>query len=124
MSNLLKAVVIVVVWDEDSQRIVRAGSGFIVDKKRGFIVTAGHTLMHRDTWHDVRGKIVIGSIPNNSSSADPVAVYRYFARIVAKDPSINTGVCKLDACVLQITTRMENDLLVCGREIGEQPEIE
>lgn len=120
VSNLLKAVVIVAIWDEYSQRIVRAGSGFIVDKKRGFIVTAGHTLFHRDTWREVRGKIVIGSI---RSSADPVAVYRYFARILAKDPSITTGICKLDACVLQITTRMENDVLVCGREIGKQPEI-
>mmetsp|Transcript_31808 Transcript_31808/g.60760 ORF Transcript_31808/g.60760 Transcript_31808/m.60760 type:complete len:1025 (+) Transcript_31808:1906-4980(+) len=123
VSDLLKAVVIVGIWDENSQRIVRAGSGFIVDKKRGFVVTAGHTLMDRETWREVKGKIVIGVVPNNSSRTDPVAVYRYFARIIVKDPSINdNGVCKLDSCVLQITTRMENDVMESGKEIGEQPE--
>ena len=123
VSDLLKAVVIVGIWDEKVQRIVKAGSGFIVDKKRGFVVTAGHTLMNHETWREVKGKIVIGVIPSNSSRTDPVAVYRYFARILVKDPSINdNGVCKLDACVLQITTRMENDILESGREIGEQPE--
>lgn len=122
VSDLLKAVVIVGIWDERDQRIVRAGSGFIVDKKRGFIVTAGHTLMDREAWREVKGKIVIGVVPNNSSRADPVAVYRYFARIIAKDPSIDDGVCKLDACVLQVTTRMENDVMESGKAIGEQPE--
>lgn len=98
VSDLLKAVVIVGVWDEKLQRVVRAGSGFIADKKRGFIVTAGHTLMDRKTWREVKGKIVIGIVPSNSSRADPIAVYRYFARIVAKDPKINEdGICKLDA---------------------------
>lgn len=121
--DLLKAVVIVGIWDEQAKRIVRAGSGFFVDRKRGFIVTAGHTLMHRDPWRTVNGKIVIGVIPNNSSTTDPIAVYRYFARIVAKDSSIDdTGVCKLDACVLQISTRMESDVLESGIEIGMQPE--
>lgn len=122
VSDLLKAVVIVGIWDEKAQRIVRAGSGFIVDKKRGFVVTAGHTLMDRQTWREVKGKIVIGVVPGNSSRADPVAVYRYFARILVKDPSIDeSGICKLDACVLQITTRMEHDVLESGKEIGEYP---
>ena len=123
VSDLFKGVVIVGVWDEKAQRIVRAGSGFIVDKKRGFIITAGPTLLDRNTWREVRGKIVIGIIPNNNSRDDPVAVYRYFARIVAKDPSIDeSDICKVDACVLQIKTRMERDLLENGKEIGEQPE--
>jgi len=123
VSDLMKAVVFIGVYDEDAQRIVRAGSGFIVDRKRGFIVTAGHTLMDRETWREEKGKIVIGVVPNNSSPSDPVAVYRYFARIIVKDPSINdNGVCKLDACILQITTRMENDVLDSGKEIGNQVE--
>ena len=106
VSDLLKAVVIVGIWDEKAQRIIRAGSGFIVDRKRGFVVTAAHTLMDRENWREVKGKIVIGVIPKDRSSNDPVAVYRYFARILAKDPSINdTGVCTLDACILQIQTR-------------------
>lgn len=123
VSDLLKAVVIIGIYDENAERIVKVGSGFIVDKKRGFIVTAGHTIMDRETWREEKGKIVIGVVPNNSSRDDPVAVYRYFARIIAKDPSINeNGVCKLDACILQVTTRMENDVLDSGRDIGEQPE--
>lgn len=123
VSDLLKSVVIVAIWDETAQRIVHAGSGFILDKKRGFIVTAGHNLMDNNTWREIPGKIVIGIIPSNDSPRDHVAVYRYFARIVAKDPSINqTGICRLDACILQVTTRMENDVHTPGREIGEQPE--
>ncbi|EJK49810.1 hypothetical protein THAOC_31278 [Thalassiosira oceanica] len=123
VSNLLKAVVIVGVWDEKAQRIIRAGSGFIVDRKRGFVVTAAHTLMDRENWSEVKGKIVIGVIPKDRSSNDPVAVYRYFARILAKDPSINdAGVCTLDACILQIQTKMECDVHESDKTIGDQPE--
>ncbi len=122
VSDLFKAVVIVGIWNEKLQSIVKAGSGFIVDKKRGFVVTAGHTLMDHESWQEVKGKIVIGVIPSNSSRADPIAVFRYFARILVKDPALGSGVCKLDACVLQVTTRMENDVSESGREIGEQPE--
>ena len=44
-------------------------------------------------------------------------MFRYFAKIVAKDQSFERGECHLDACVLRITTRMENEV---G---GNQPEI-
>lgn len=124
VSDLLKSVVLVGVWDESAQTILRVGSGFFVDRKRGFIITAGHTVMDKDTWREHKGgKIVIGVIPSNTSSNENVAVYRYFARIIAKDPSIiKTGCCTLDACVLQITTRMESDVSSSGKEIGDQPE--
>mmetsp|Transcript_9986 Transcript_9986/g.20594 ORF Transcript_9986/g.20594 Transcript_9986/m.20594 type:complete len:1705 (+) Transcript_9986:253-5367(+) len=123
VSELLKAVVLIGVWDEEAQRIIKAGSGFIVDKKRGLIVSAGHTLMDKTNWREMRGKIVVGIIPKDNTQDDPVAVFRYFARIIAKDPSISeSGVCKLDACILQITTRMEKDVRESGSEIGEQPE--
>ena len=89
VSDLLKADVIVGIWDEKVQRIVKAGSGFIVDKKRGFVVTAGHTLMNHETWREVKGKIVIGVIPSNSSRTDPVAVYR---ELVAR-PGLRSRQC-------------------------------
>ena len=124
VADILKAVVIVGLYDEKAQRIVRAGSGVIVDKKRGFIVTAGHTLMDKNTWREIDGKIVIGVIPQTNDSEEPIAVFRYFARIIARDPSIDeSDKCRVDACVLQITTRMESDVLDDGREIGERPEI-
>eukprot|EP00957_Ditylum_brightwellii_P085282 6486216-Ditylum_brightwellii.AAC.1 len=40
VTDLLGAVVLVGLWDEKSKKVIRAGSGFIVDKKRGLIVTA------------------------------------------------------------------------------------
>eukprot|EP00986_Skeletonema_menzelii_P005328 scaffold1919_cov158-Skeletonema_menzelii.AAC.3 len=123
VANLLKAVVIVGLYDERALRIVRAGSGVIVDRKRGLIVTAGHTLMDKKTWREIYGKIVIGVIPQTNSS-EPTAVFRYFARIIARDPSLDeNGVCRVDACVLQITTRMESDVIDNDRDIGEKPEI-
>jgi hypothetical protein len=119
--DAFKSVVFVGLWDEGSRKIVRVGSGFIADKKRGFIVTAGHTLLDENTWREPRGgKIVIGIIPPDSEN---VCCFRYFARIISKDPSINEkGLCTVDACVLQLTTRMENDVYSSGIEIGEQPE--
>jgi hypothetical protein len=148
---MFRSVVLVGLYDEACQRILQAGSGFFVDKKRGFIVTAGHTLLDKDTWREPRGgKIVIGVIPHNSEN---VCCFRYFARIISKDPSINDKgcafsvfdvfhisvsfhilfshyiiiiqltVCSVDACVLQITTRLENDVFDSGKAIGEQPEV-
>jgi hypothetical protein len=38
-----------------------------------------------------------------------VAVFRFFAQIVPKDPCLDSGKCVWLACVLRITTRMEND---------------
>lgn len=124
VANLLKAVVIVGLYDERALRIVRAGSGVIVDRKRGLVVTAGHTLMDKNTWREINGKIVIGVIPQTNDSDEPTAVFRYFARIIARDPSLDqNGICRVDACVLQITTRMESDVRDGGRDIDEKPEI-
>jgi hypothetical protein len=136
VNDLLRAVVVVGLWDGKSNKVVRVGSGFIVDKKRGLIVTASHTLMN--IWGDKKypfgenyyglrqGKVVIGIIPRNKESDEidgTRAVFRYFAQIVAKDPSIEAkGECHIDACVLRITTRMETDVEGDGEGCGEQPE--
>ena len=136
VNDLLQGVVVVGLWDGKTRMLVRVGSGFVVDKKRGLIVTASHTLMN--IWGDRRtpfgeayyglreGKIVIGVIPRNKGSengGETKAVFRYFAEIAAKDPNIDEkGECQADVCVLRITTRMENDVGGNGEGIGDQPE--
>ena len=131
VQDLLQAVVVVGLWDGKACKVVRVGSGFVVDKKRGLIVTAAHTLVN--IWGDKKypfgenyyglrqGKVVIGVIPRDAD--DNVAVFRYFAKIVAKDDSMDQGECHLDACVLRITTRMEKDVADGnGEGCGVQPE--
>jgi Ras of Complex, Roc, domain of DAPkinase/Trypsin-like peptidase domain len=134
VQNLLNAVVVVGLWDGKTRKVVRVGSGFIVDKKRGLIVTAAHTLMNirgekqypfGENYYGLRsGKVVIGVIPKDQESdGRDMAIFRYFAQIVSKDPSFDLGECHLDACVLRITTRMENDVGGDGDGCGDQPEI-
>lgn len=131
--SLLRGVVVVGLWDGKSRKVIRVGSGFIADKKRGLIVTASHTLMNiwgdkstpfGENYYGLRqGKVVIGVIPRKKGEdSGTEAVFRYFAKIVTKDPFIDSGVCHLDACVLKITTRMENDIGGSGEECGDQPE--
>jgi len=133
INDLLRGVVVVGLWDGRTRKVVRVGSGFIADKKRGLIVTASHTLMNiwgdkstpfGENYYGLRqGKVVIGVIPRNKGEElGTEAVFRYFAKIVTKDHSIDNGVCHLDACVLRITTRMENDVGGTGEGCGDQPE--
>jgi hypothetical protein len=71
------------------------------------------------------GKVVIGVIQRQKEarSTGTEALFRYFAKIVAKDPCIDEkGECRLDACVLKITTKMENDVGGNGDGCGDQPE--
>ena len=135
VAELLRGVVVVGLWDGKSEKLVRVGSGFIVDRKRGLIVTASHTLMniwgdskspYGENYYGLRsGKVVIGIIPRDRSKYsvdETTAVFRYFAQIVAKDDNIEArGVCHMDACVLQITTKMEQDVGGdgdgCGKEV-------
>ena len=134
VQNLLSAVVVVGLWDGTSRKVLRVGSGFIVDKKRGLIVTAAHTLINikgekqypfGENYYGYRnGKVVIGVIPSDQDvNGKDLAVFRYFAQIVSKDPSFDQGECHVDACVLRITTRMENDVGGDGEGCGDQPEI-
>eukprot|EP00934_Nitzschia_sp_Nitz4_P003673 Nitzschia sp. Nitz4//scaffold115_size69933//47363//53133//NITZ4_006008-RA/size69933-snap-gene-0.86-mRNA-1//-1//CDS//3329533517//3663//frame0 len=133
LNQLLRAIVVVGLWDGKTRKVIRVGSGFIADKKRGLIVTASHTLMNiwgdkstpfGENYYGLRqGKVVIGVIPRKrGEETGTEAVFRYFAKIVSKDPSIDQGVCHLDACVLKITTRMENDVGGSGEGCADQPE--
>jgi hypothetical protein len=70
-----------------------------------------------------QGKVVIGVIPRKKGEETGTeAVFRYFAKIVSKDPSIDRGLCQMDACILRITTRMEKDVSGSGEGCGFQPE--
>merc|ERR1712224_756135 len=55
---------------------------------------------------------IIGVIPSDKDTA----VFRYFAEIVADD------IHNMDACILKITSRLENDVDKYSL-VGEQPEI-
>lgn len=133
INDLLRSVVVVGLWDGKAGKVVRVGSGFIADKKRGLIVTASHTLMNiwgdkstpfGENYYGLRqGMVVIGVIPRKKGEETGTeAVFRYFAKIVSKDPSIDRGLCQMDACILRITTRMEKDVSGSGEGCGFQPE--
>lgn len=119
VSKLLSGVVLVGLWDSKSQEIVTVGSGFLVDKKRGLIVTAGHVLFDMEAGQNFGTayfgrrdiKVVIGVIPNGNSTA----VFRYNSELIAND------IRNVDACILRITTRMEKD--VDGVAICDQEEV-
>ena len=131
---LMRGVVMVGLYDEKhkNDKVRKVGSGFVIDADRGLIVTAAHTLMKlwgmEDYGRDFDGiegaKAVIGIIPEKKDTDEgyPPAVFRYFATIYNKDESLERGECHLDACVLQITSRFENDVDgngdFCGDEIS------
>jgi len=139
VANFIQGVVLVGLWDGSNKvrRITHVGSGFIVDKKRGLIVTAAHTLINTGNTPDKSefgenvfgkkaGRIVIGVIPrskNQDEVTDTGAVFRYFARILVKDETmLLRHYCKVDVCVLQIMSKMEKDDLH-GVDLDKQPEI-
>lgn len=126
ISALLGGVVLVGLLDKKSGRITRAGSGFVVDSKRGLIITASHTLINMDN-HTQDGslsnpkfgeffygledaEVVIGVVPESNDSST-TAVYRYFAKILIAD------VRNVDACVLWITKKINKDLDIDGLQI-------
>lgn len=119
--DLLPGVVLVGLWDARKGDITHIGSGFVVDKKLGLVVTAGHVLfnMTEGTNFGARyfglthAKVVIGVIPEKGRSA----VYRYFAEIVADD------IHNVDACVLKITTRLANDVDGEASGCADEPKV-
>ena len=112
-SSHLSSVVLVGLYDEHHHTVTRIGTGFIADAKRGLIITAAHVLMNMNSVHS-GSKAVIGIIPSSGDAS--VAVYRYFAELLVEDAS------NVDACVLRITTRFEQDVTAI-EECANQPEI-
>lgn len=122
VKDLLPSVVVVGLWDCESKVIRNVGSGFFVDRKLGLVITAGHILFQMEAGPNfgipyfglANAKVVIGIIREGEDSSN--ACFRYFAEIVAED------IHNVDACVLRITSRMEEDV---DNEalLGQQPEI-
>ncbi len=124
VKDLLPAVVLVALWDPKTVSVRNIGSGFIVDRKQGLIVTAGHILFDMEEGRTFgtpyfglkNAKVLIGFIPEeNAGRKKNTASFRYFAKIVADD------IHSMDACVLKITTRFENDL-DDESLVGQEPE--
>jgi len=124
----LRAVVVVGLWCKRRRQITAVGSGFIADKKEGLIVTASHTLMKigggkifgMNYFGNKDGTIVIGVIPKSGTNGTvSEAEFRYFAEIVVKDP-MKDGIFHVDACILRITTKMENGVRGNGEGCGDQ----
>lgn len=121
VKELLPSVVVVGLWDSVTKVIRNVGSGFVVDKKLGLIVTAGHIVFNMEEGRHFGapyqglkyGRAVIGVIPEGAT--DNSAVFRYFAEIIAED------VHNMDACVLKITTKLESDV-DSDTMVGDQPE--
>lgn len=121
VNEILSSVVIVGLWDKDSQKLINVGSGFVVNKKEGLIVTAGHVLFSLASGDKAFGlpyrgypnaNVVIGVIPVEGEDA----VFRYFGEIVAHD------IQHVDACVVRITSRLEQDVDDIGKGFANQKE--
>uniref|UniRef100_A0A6U3TPV5 Protein kinase domain-containing protein n=1 Tax=Ditylum brightwellii TaxID=49249 RepID=A0A6U3TPV5_9STRA len=109
VGELFRSVVLVALWDDEKESFESLGSGFVIDRKRGLIVTAAHVLIninsHDNFGKEGHGKVLIGVIqePHHTKKSSKCksemtkAEFRYVAEIVAKDP------CNVDACVLRIT---------------------
>lgn len=123
VAELLPSVVLVGLLDGDSGKMRNVGSGFIADKKHGLIVTAAHVLFDMSDGKNYgalyfgvsNARVVVGVIPEDGKVT---AVWRYYADVVADDVK-----CNVDACVLRITTRIENDVDDEGEGCVAQPEI-
>jgi len=113
VDKLLAGVVMVALWDKSRSCIVRAGSGFVADDKRGLVITANHILFNLEELNPNDGRTVNGKfigLPNTTAiigmhqGRNKSAVFMYCADIVA------SGMQNVDACVLQIRTKFQQPI--------------
>merc|ERR1711862_100246 len=134
-SAISRAVVLVGLWSPKEKRLISVGSGFIVDKKLGLIVTAAHTLIHlssvdnddddsikssnsvgEDYYGCKHGKAIIGVIPPASQSEKQQKTKKnnkhifHTAIFRYSAEIIAKDVQNVDACILRITTKFEYDI--------------
>jgi len=128
VASLYESVVLVALWD--GEKIFQAGSGFIVNGKRGIIVSAAHTVMNLvdeahfgDKYYGKKfkyPKILVGVLREKQNDSDMQktfeAVYRYSASIVAENVS------HVDACVLRIVSKFDVDLAGDAETLNDQTE--
>lgn len=126
VEELLGSIVLVGLWDKDTEEIKNLGSGFIADRKRGLAVTASHIFYDNPVGKAAgpvyyglqNGKAVIGVIPKSSVEDENFgAIFTYCADIIADD------VNKTDACILRITSKFKNPVKADGIKLKIQPEI-
>lgn len=106
--EMLSSVVLVGLWDADKKEVRHVGSGFIVDKRLGLIVTAAHILFNMEDGSNFgrpyfglpNAKVAIGVIPEKSTTA----IWRYFGHVVADD------VYSVDACVVRLESKFGQDI--------------
>ncbi|CAB9499787.1 NADH dehydrogenase (ubiquinone) complex I, assembly factor 6 [Seminavis robusta] len=128
--NQRRAVVLIGLYDPSKRkgRIQRLGSGIVVDAAKGLIVTAARNVMMIEgserfgqNYDGILGaKVVVGVLPENGGEA----VFRFFAKIRATDPALSaSNVCHVDACVLKISSKFENDVRGNGDKCADEIEI-
>jgi hypothetical protein len=113
VKDILPSVVLVALFDPATRSVTNVGSGFIVDKKQGLVVTAGHILFDMTEGRSFgsayfgikNAMVVIGMITEDrAQNNNNVASFRYVAKIVADD------IHSMDACVVKIASRFDNDV--------------
>jgi len=103
--DILRGIVLVGLWDTKEARILGFGSGFIADRKRGLILTAGNifydTLGEKieEKYKDRNTKVIIGTSCKTDAN-DNTARFTNFAQIISHD------IENMDAVVLHITTKL------------------
>lgn len=113
VKEIMPSIVLIGLFDLNTNSMRSVGSGFIVDKKQGLVVTAGHVLFDMNDGENFgtpflglqNSKVVIGLIAEDQSKDNNnVAVFRYSAKVVADD------LHSMDACVLRIVSRFIEDV--------------
>ena len=123
-NDVVEGIVQIGVYSSEKRGLVKLGSGFVADKENGLIISANHTVLERENdgyWECVGDKILIG-VTSRDDEEHPIA-FRYLARVVAKDASVeNGGLCEVDACVLKIYAKLQHDVYD-GEDIDEIPQM-
>ena len=112
LQKCFASVVLVSFWDEENKILIPAGSGFIADASEGLILTAAHCVVDNSELRKNCYEIFIGVLPKLSSGKySTQAVFRYRAQLVKFDSEY-----RVDACVLKIITKLEDDMLPTSTE--------
>jgi hypothetical protein len=121
---MLPAVVIVGLWDTVEKKVISVGSGFIVSKRKGFIITASHVLFNfkgdkeygriDQEFFGIPGATAIIGMNRDGHNS---AVFTYSADIVASD------VLKVDGCVLKIKKKFERPIELDCIQLAKRAEF-
>lgn len=122
IEDLLSCIVLVGVWDKKEGTIKFIGSGFIADKNRGLIITAGHI------FYELKSGVEVGKIFHDLPDATAVvavldkakrnAIFTYTADIVTHDLG------KVDACVLRLKSKFEAPVAVPDTKLSYPQPLE